>query len=87
MAHSKQAKKRVRTNEKRRLRNKTTSSSMRTSLKKLESLVAAGDKTGAEAALSGTLSRIDKAAKNNVIHDNAAARKKSQMRRAVGAMK
>ena len=86
MAHSKQAKKRIRTNEKRRLLNKTTSSSMRTSVKKLMAAVEAGDKATAEAQLSGTLSRIDKAAKNNVIHANTAARKKSQMTRAVGGM-
>ena len=87
MAHSKQAKKRVTTSEKRRLRNKATSSSMRSSLKKLEGLVEAGDKEQAQAELPGTLSRIDKAAKKNVIHENAAARKKGQMMRAVGAMK
>lgn len=87
MAHSKQAKKRIRTNEKRRLRNKATTSSMRSSLKKLEGLVEAGNKAEAQAELPSTLSRIDKAAKSNVIHANAAARKKSQMMRAVGAMK
>ncbi len=87
MAHSKQAKKRIRTNEKRRLLNRTTSSSMRTSVKKLMATVEAGDKTKAEAELPATLSRIDKAAKKNVIHANTAARKKSQMMRAVGGMK
>ena len=86
MAHSKQAKKRIRTNEKRRLLNKTMSSSMRTSVKRLMAAVEAGDKATAEAELFGTLSRIDKAAKNNVIHANTAARKKSQMMRAVGGM-
>jgi len=87
MAHSKQAKKRIRTNEKRKLRNKTMSSSMKTAVKSLLAAVEAGDKAAAEAALPNTLSRIDKAAKTNVIHDNAAARKKSQMMRAVGGMK
>ena len=56
-------------------------------MKKLLGLVEAGDKTEAQAELPGTLSRIDKAAKKNVIHANAAARKKGQMMRAVGAMK
>ena len=83
MAHSKQAKKRIRQNDRRRLRNKSMSSAMRTSFKRLMTAVEAGDKEAAQAALSPTLSRIDKAAKTNVIHDNAAARKKSQMMRAV----
>ena len=74
MAHSKQAKNRIRTNEKRRLRNKATTSSMRSSLKKLEGLVEAGNKAEAQAELPSTLSRIDKAAKSNVIHAKAAAR-------------
>ena len=45
--------------------------------------VEAGDKDAAKGALTIALARIDKAAKNNVIHDNAAARKKSQAMRAV----
>lgn len=88
MAHSKQARKRVRQNETRRMANKTVSSSMRSAVKKLQGLVEAGDTAAAQAELSATLSKIDKAAKKNVIHANAAARKKSQMMRAVnGAAK
>ena len=86
MAHSKQAKKRVRQNEVRRQRNKTTASSMRTEFKKLMTTVEGGDKGAAEQQLTATLSRIDKAAKRHVIHRNAAARKKSQAMRAVGQM-
>lgn len=87
MAHSKQAKKRIRTTEKRRLLNKARSSSMRTSVKRLMEAVEAGDKATAQQELSATLSRIDKAAKKNVIHPNTAARKKGQMMRAVGSLK
>ena len=86
MAHSKQARKRIRQNDKQRLANKVFSSSMRTAVKKLQALVAAGDAAQAKEALPSTLSKIDKAAKSNVIHANAAARKKSQMMRAVNGM-
>ena len=43
MAHSKQARKRVRQNETRRMANKTVSSTMRSAIKKLQGLVDAGD--------------------------------------------
>lgn len=86
MAHSKQAKKRVRQNERRRMSNKATASVMRSQFKKLMSAVAAGDKDTAQKELTETLSRIDKAAKHHVIHANAAARKKSQVMRAIASM-
>ena len=86
MAHSKQAKKRILQNERRRLLNKSNGSMMRTAFKKLMAAVKAGDKDAARVALPYALSRIDKAAKKNVIHDNAAARKKSQAMRAIGTL-
>jgi len=86
MAHSKQAKKRIRQNEKRRLANKDTASSMRTYFKKLMTAVSSGNREEAASLLPETLSKIDKAAKRNVIHDNAAARKKGQAMRAFGKM-
>lgn len=87
MAHSKQAKKRIRQNDKLRVHNKSMASAMRSSVKKVLAMVAEGDKAGAEAALPLACQRIDKAAKNNVIHKNNAARKKSRITRAVGALK
>jgi small subunit ribosomal protein S20 len=87
MAHSKQARKRIRQNARDRLANKTMTSAMRTAVKKLRALVEAGQQSEAEATLPNTLSRIDKLAKKNVIHKNAAARKKGQMMRAVKGMK
>lgn len=86
MAHSKQAKKRIRQNEQRRLLNKATASRMRTEVKKLMTAVEAGDAATAQQQLALTLKRIDKAAKKNVIHWNTAARKKSQAMRAVAGI-
>ncbi len=86
MAHSKQAKKRIRQNAKQNLANKAKVSEMRTYTKKLLAAVKSGDKTEAQRLLPLTAKRIDKAAKTNVIHSNAAARKKSQIMKAVHGM-
>lgn len=51
--------------------------------KKVRSLVDEGKKEQAEELLPELYKAIDKAAKNNVIKDNAAARKKSKMARYV----
>ena len=51
MAHSKQSNKRIRQNERSRLHNKAIASVMRTEVKRVLALSAAGDKAGAEAVL------------------------------------
>jgi small subunit ribosomal protein S20 len=80
MAHSKQANKRIRTTEKARQRNKTTTSAMRTAVKKVARAKTAEE---ADANLATAMKKVDKAAKSGVIHKNAAARKKSRLQRAV----
>ena len=79
MAHSRTAKKAVRQNERRRIRNKAATSTMRTQIKKVHEAVAAGDKTAAAAELARAQKLVDKAAKSNRIHKNKAARLKSQL--------
>ena len=86
MAHSKQAQKRVRQSLVCAERNKSTSSSMRTWLRKCMSAVEAGDKAQAESLLPIAMGHIDTAARRNVIHANAAARKKRQAMKAVHSM-
>lgn len=86
MAHSKQARKRVRQQDKRRFRNKVTASSMRTQVKRVLTAVEAGDKEAANSVLPMALKRIDKAAKTRVIHANTAARKKSRLMHAINSM-
>jgi small subunit ribosomal protein S20 len=76
MAHNKQALKRIRQNEKARKANKQTRSSMKSAVKKAA-------KTTAPADLATAMKRLDKAAKQGVIHKNAAARKKSRLARAL----
>jgi small subunit ribosomal protein S20 len=84
MAHSKQAKKRIRPSENNRILNKGMASAMRTEMKRVLTAVAEGDRTAAEAALPLAIRKIDKAAKKNLVHSNNAARKKSLLMRAIG---
>ena len=74
------SKKRMRQAEKARLRNKSTRSSLRTSLKKI---LSTNSKEEAEALINSTQSVIDKTAQKGIIHRNAAARYKSRVRRHV----
>jgi small subunit ribosomal protein S20 len=87
MAHSKQALKRARQSDKARVANKSKLSRMKTAVKNLMAAIEAGDKTKAADMLPKVCTVIDKAAETNVIHANKAARHKSQVTRAVRAMK
>ncbi len=87
MAHSNQARKRARQNEKARLANKSKASTLRTAMKQLFAAVEAGDKTKAAAIAQKACKIIDKVAKSHVIHAHKASRHKSQVMRAVGKMK
>ena len=83
MPNSKQAKKRMETDDARRMRNKTVRTSMRTAVK---TVLHAETADAANAALPIAFKRVDKAAKTNVIHGNAAARKKSQLQRHIAKL-
>ncbi|BBU22058.1 30S ribosomal protein S20 [Mycobacterium xenopi] len=82
MANIKQQAKRNRTNERRRLRNKSVKSSVRTAIRKFREAVAAGEKDKAAELLVSTSRKLDKAATKGVIHKNQAANKKSALARA-----
>ncbi len=82
MPTSKQAKKRMRQSEERRIKNKAVRSTMRTAMKKV---LQAETEEVARAALPEAMKCIDKAAKRNVIHENAAARYKSRLARTSAA--
>ncbi len=87
MAHSKQALKRARQSEKARILNKAKISSLKTVIKALQAVVKTGDSQQADALALQAFQIMDKAAKARTIHPNKAARHKSQVMRAVGAMK
>ena len=80
MANSKQALKRIRTNEKARQANKGVTSAMRTAIKRMGKSESSED---AQAQMPAVMKKIDKAAKQGILHKNAAARKKSRLQRAL----
>lgn len=80
MPNSKQASKRLRQDEVRRVRNKSTRSAMKTAMK---GVLNAESKEDAEKALPNAMKKVDKAMKQSVVHKNAAARIKSRLSRAV----
>jgi small subunit ribosomal protein S20 len=78
MAHSKQAAKRNRQNIKAREKNKVQRSAFKSAVKRVNNAVSAGA-SAAKALVPMAMKKIDKAAKNRVIHKNTAARLKSRM--------
>ncbi|MGE2719695.1 30S ribosomal protein S20 [Mycolicibacterium celeriflavum] len=79
MANIKSQEKRNRTNERRRLRNKSVKSSLHTAVRGFRAAVEAGDKAKAEELLHKTSRQLDKAASKGVIHKNQAANRKSAL--------
>ena len=79
MANSKSAEKRIRVNERRRLRNQAYRSATRTILKKAQVSIEQGISQETTTALMAAISQLDKAATKGVIHRNTAARRKSRL--------
>ena len=79
MANIKSKEKRNRQNEKRRLRNKSVKSSLKTAVRKFRESAASGDVAGAETHLRAASRALDKAASKGVIHKNQAAQRKSKL--------
>jgi small subunit ribosomal protein S20 len=80
MANIKSQIKRIRQNERRRVRNKSVRSELKTRQKRAVDF--AGTEDGAE-LLRMAQKRLDKAATKGIIHKNAAARRKSRLMRRV----
>jgi small subunit ribosomal protein S20 len=83
MANTKSAQKRARQSEIRRDRNSAARGRMRTAVKKLRKVVAAGDKAQAAELLPATLKLVDATAQKRIIHGNTADRTKSRLAKAV----
>jgi len=86
MAHSLQARKRIRQNEKARISNKSMKNEIKTLTKNLRDKVQEKDLEGAQALLRRVASKLDKAAKNNIYHRNTVARQKSSNARLVSSL-
>ncbi|WP_028850925.1 30S ribosomal protein S20 [Thermocrispum municipale] len=86
MANIKSQIKRIKTNEKRRLRNQAVKSSVKTAIRKFREAAEAGDKEKAIELQRVAARKLDKAASKGVIHKNQAANKKSAMAKRVNAL-
>ena len=86
MANIKSQIKRNRTNERNRLRNKSTKTALRTSIRKVRAAAESGDGEKAGALLVATNRQLDKAVSAGVIHRNQAANKKSALAKVVNAV-
>jgi small subunit ribosomal protein S20 len=83
VANTKSAIKRMRQSERRRLRNRTLRSKLRTAVKNARTAdIAAGN---ARADVLEAIRALDKAVTKGVIHRNTAARKKSALARRLAA--
>ena len=83
MANHKSALKRIRSNEKKRLRNRFQHKTARNAVRRLRELT---DKKEATTLLPSVISMLDKLAKKNIIHANKAANIKSKLTKRVASL-
>ncbi len=86
LANIKSAKKRILVSRTKTERNKAIRSAVKTSIKKVDAAVVAGDKDAAKSALTAAVSTIDKAASKGVYHKNNASRKVARLSKAVNSI-
>ncbi len=86
MPNIKSAIKRAKKSEKRRLRNASLKSALRTAIKHADQAIASGDVNVAAEAVKLAQKKLDKAVTKGIIHKNAAARKKSRLAQKLNAM-
>lgn len=82
MANIKSQKKRILTNEKRRVRNRDVKTALKTYIKRFHETAKGADDTATVAALRTATRQLDRAASKGVIHPNNAANRKSSLARA-----
>ncbi|MDQ4011460.1 MAG: 30S ribosomal protein S20 [Actinomycetota bacterium] len=86
MANIKSQLKRIQTNEKARVRNKSIKSSLKTAVRRFREAAAAGEKDRALGELQTASRQLDKAVSKGVIHRNQAANRKSAMAKKAGQL-
>ena len=82
MANIKSQIKRIKTNEKARLRNKSVRSSFKTAVRRFRDALTSGDTKAIASELKTASRELDVAVSKGVIHSNQAANKKSAMAKA-----
>ncbi len=87
MANHKSAIKRIRTSERRRLRNRLVITSTRTEIKKARvATVVGSDPAVARDAIVRAIRALDKAASKGILHKNNASRRKSRLMKRLNAL-
>ncbi|RKY25567.1 MAG: 30S ribosomal protein S20 [Planctomycetota bacterium] len=87
MAHSLQAKKRVRQNAKKRTINRARKSQVKTQIKRFETALTSGNTEAASEQYRLTARKLDKIAATSTMHKNTAARKKSRLAKRLNNLK
>lgn len=82
---SKSVLKRIRQNEKRRLRNQSWETKIKTSIKKVEEAISKKEKEIVQNALNEAVKIIRKAVAEGIIHKNTASRKISRLMKKVNS--
>ena len=83
MANHKSSVKRIRSDKKKKTHNKYYAKTMRNAVKNIRNIT---DKAKAEKELPHVISKIDKRAKNSVIHKNKAANLKSKLTKKINSL-
>jgi small subunit ribosomal protein S20 len=79
VANSRSARKRIRSNERKRLRNRTVRSAVRTKITRVRRSLVAGQSENIEEELRAAVKALDKAAEKGILHRRNAARRKSRI--------
>jgi small subunit ribosomal protein S20 len=86
LANTKSAIKRIKQNNKRRLRNRLVTGRARTYVKNAHHSMESGTPEDARTATMAAISALDKAAEKGIIHKNNAARRKGRLMRRLAQM-
>ena len=79
MANIKSALKRIRSSERKRVRNKPVRTALKTYVRAAQAEITSSDDEAAALAVVQAISALDKAANKGIIHRNQAARRKSRL--------
>jgi len=86
MANHKSALKRIRTSERRRVRNRLVITSTRTAIKKARTAAVGTHANAAKEAVVAAIRALDKAGSKGILHKNNIARRKSRLMKRLNAM-
>ena len=86
MAHTRSARKRMRQNDRRNLKNRAEKGIVKAQVKKVLAAVDAKDKAAAEKEFQAATKLLDRAGDKHVVHKNFSARKKSALAKKINAI-